>query len=230
MSKASILIVEDEEGIREMLTDAVRISGYSAITCSNGIEALNAIRKYSVDLIISDVNMPQMSGFDMIEKIRTRGDQTPVIFLTARHEKHDVTQGLRLGADDYITKPFGLEELMLRVEAVLRRSASVDTPAHDSEIICGNLTIDCEQFTVHCHGENLSLSPTEFALLKFLVLHANRVVRKETLLEEVWGIRFETNTSVLDTYISYLRKKLHRENYEPINTVRGVGYKFECDS
>jgi two-component system OmpR family response regulator len=230
MSKAAILIVEDEEGIREMLSDAARISGYEAITCKDGLEALNALRKFPVNLIISDVNMPNMTGFDMLEKIRVRGDNTPIIFLTARHEKQDVTQGLRLGADDYITKPFGLEELMLRVEAVLRRSSPTSIAPGESEIVCGKMTINCEQFTVNLDGLELSLSPTEFSLMKYLAAHANRVVRKETLLEEIWGIRFDANTSVLDTYISYLRKKIHGDGFEPIKTVRGIGYKFECES
>ena len=230
MPKPSILIVEDEVGIREMLSDAVRISGYEALTCTNGVEALNALRKHSVNLIISDINMPQMSGFDMLEKVRMRGDDTPIIFLTARHEKQDVTQGLRLGADDYITKPFGLEELMLRVEAVLRRSSRTIIAAGESEIVCGNLIINTEQFTVLFDGSEISLSPTEFSLLKFLAMQANRVIRKETLLEEIWGIRFDTNTSVLDTYISYLRKKIHTDGFDPIKTIRGIGYKFECES
>ena len=230
MSKPSILIVEDEEGIREMLSDAVRISGYEALTCADALEALNALRRYSVSLIISDINMPQMSGFDLLEKMRMRGDNTPIIFLTARHEKHDVTQGLRLGADDYITKPFGLEELMLRVEAVLRRSSQMGVSTVDSQIVCNNLTINTEQFTAFIDGVEISLSPTEFSLLKFLASQANRVVRKEVLLEEIWGIRFASSTTVLDTYISYLRKKIHINGFEPIKTVRGIGYKFECES
>lgn len=171
-----------------------------------------------------------MSGFDMLEKVRKRGDDTPIIFLTARHEKHDITQGLRLGADDYITKPFGLEELMLRVEAVLRRSSRTINAAGESEIVCGNLIINTEQFTVLFNGSEIALSPTEFSLLKFLAMQANRVIRKETLLEEIWGIRFDTNTSVLDTYISYLRKKIHADGFDPIKTIRGIGYKFECES
>lgn len=223
MATTNILIVDDEEGVRELLCDALRIAGYSPLAAANGRSALALLREKSVALVIADVNMPQMTGFDMLAKMRAQGLTTPVLLLSARGERHDITEGLRLGADDYVGKPFGLEEIMLRVKAILRRTQQEDTEA---VIICGPIMLNDDAHEVHLSGELIDLSPTEFRLLKYLMQNVGKVVSKQTLLATVWGMEFASSTAVVDTYISYLRRKLHRDEFEGLRTVRGVGYQL----
>lgn len=223
MATTNILIVDDEEGVRELLCDALRIAGYAPLSAANGRTALALLREKSVALVIADVNMPQMSGFDMLGKMRAQGLTTPVLLLSARGERHDVTEGLRLGADDYVGKPFGLEEIMLRVKAILRR-----TQHEESEVVvtCGPITLNDDTHEVHMSGELVDLSPTEFRLLKYLMQNTGKVVSKKTLLATVWGMEFASSTAVVDTYVSYLRRKLHHDGFEGLRTVRGVGYQL----
>jgi two-component system OmpR family response regulator len=159
-----------------------------------------------------------------LEQLRKKGDRTPALMLSARGEKADVTRGLRLGADDYVTKPFGLEELLLRVGAILRRTKAA--VVENSVLRCGALALDEDQHKVFYADAEIELSPTEFKLLQELMRNKGRVLTKSALLRDVWEIDFETETSVLDTYISYLRKKLNRDGLEFIRTVRGVGYQI----
>jgi two-component system OmpR family response regulator len=173
---------------------------------------------------VSDINLPGLSGFDFLKSLRKSGNQIPFIALTARNERMDVTEGLREGADDYVTKPFGLEELVLRIKAVLRRSGAI---SDNRTFMLGNVLLDYENHTVKCDEVELDISPTEFNLLQVLMENKDKVVRKQVLMREVWGFDFETNTSVLDTYISYLRKKLPDNSNVQIKTVRGVGFKIE---
>lgn len=168
-----------------------------------------------------------MDGFEFIERIRGNGDNTPALMLSARGDRADITRGLTLGADDYVTKPFGLEELVLRVRAILRRSQF--TEALPTVLAVGPITLDEESHKVTFEGELVDLSPTEFRLLHVLLESKGRVLSKTFLLEEVWGINFETETTVVDTYISYLRKKLHRDGFEGIRTVRGVGFQLQVE-
>ncbi|NDB18249.1 MAG: DNA-binding response regulator [Actinobacteria bacterium] len=223
MATTNILIVDDEEGVRELLCDALRIAGYSPLAAANGRTALALLREKSVALVIADVNMPQMNGFDMLSKMRAQGLSTPVLLLSARGERPDITEGLRLGADDYVGKPFGLEEIMLRVKAILRR-----TQQEEAEVIitCGPIAMNDDTHEVHMSGELVDLSPTEFRLLKYLMQNAGKVVSKKTLLATVWGMEFASSTAVVDTYVSYLRRKLHRDGFEGLRTVRGVGYQL----
>ena len=220
-----ILIVDDEAGVRELLGDALRIAGFETATASDGMSALTSIRNRKPNLLIIDINMPLMDGFELVERLRSTGDNTPALMLSARADRVDVTRGLTLGADDYVTKPFGLEELLLRVKAILRRSqvSSIESP----ELICGPLKIDEASHTVTFNGEIVDLSPTEFRLLQVLVENKNRVLNKSLLLDEVWGITFESESTVADTYISYLRKKLHKDGFEGIKTIRGVGFVIQ---
>jgi two-component system OmpR family response regulator len=220
-----ILIVDDEAGVRELLGDALRIAGYQTATAQDGMSALTAIRNQKPDLLIVDINMPLMDGFELIERLRSLGDNTPALMLSARADRIDVTRGLTLGADDYVTKPFGLEELLLRVKAILRRS-HVSTTSADN-LRCGPITIDESSHTVKFDEETIELSPTEFRLLQVLIENKNRVLSKSLLLDEVWGITFESESTVADTYISYLRKKLHKNGFEGIKTVRGVGFVIQ---
>jgi len=220
-----ILIVDDEAGVRELLGDALRIAGFETSTASDGMSALTAIRNKKPDLLIIDINMPLMDGFELVERLRSTGDNTPALMLSARADHADVTRGLTLGADDYVTKPFGLEELLLRVKAILRRS-QISTSS-SADLICGPIKLDEASHTVTFADELVDLSPTEFRLLQVLVENKNRVLSKSLLLDEVWGITFESESTVADTYISYLRRKLHRDGFEGIKTIRGVGFVIQ---
>jgi two-component system, OmpR family, response regulator len=221
---ATILVVDDESGVRELLSDALRIAGYEPEVASNGVEALSIWKSRSVDLCIVDINMPTMDGFEFVETVRKTDSVTPILLLSARDSATDVTRGLRVGADDYVRKPFSLEELLLRVAAILRRTSS----ATDDErrLQCGPLVMNVDRHEVHYGDEAIEMSATEFHLLEVLLERKNRLLTREQLLNEVWGIDFDSETSVLDTYISYLRKKINREGFTPITTVRGVGFKL----
>jgi two-component system OmpR family response regulator len=224
---ARILVVDDEPGVREMLTDALVMQGHSVSARPNGFEALADLRAESFDLVVSDVNMPKVDGYQLLERIRGLGDSTPVILLTARGEKADLAKGFRTGADDYVTKPFGLEELSLRIDAVLRRTYGA---VGDSVLSCGPVTVDLDAYTVSVSGRSVDLSQTEFRLLVELLERKEKVLSKSVLLDAVWGINWDTNVSVLDTYISYLRKKLHTSDWQGIKTVRGVGFQITSKS
>ncbi len=218
------MIIDDEAGVRELLADALKLAGFDTVTAADAMIAQTALRNTKPDLLIVDINMPLMDGFEFIERIRSNGDNTPALMLSARGDRADITRGLTLGADDYVTKPFGLEELVLRVRAILRRSHF--TEAAPTVLACGPITLDEDSHTVTFNAESVDLSPTEFRLLHVLLESKGRVLSKSFLLEEVWGINFETETTVVDTYISYLRKKLHRDGFEGIRTVRGVGFQL----
>ena len=219
-----LMVVDDEVGVRDLLADALKLAGFEVMTASDGMNALTQLRNNKPDLLIVDINMPLMDGFDFIERLRNNGDNTPALMLTARGEKSDITRGLTLGADDYVTKPFGLEELILRIRAILRRSRpSMEAAKHLS---CGPITLNDDIHQVHFDADPIDLSPTEYRLLQILLENKGRVLSKSFLLEEVWGITFESETTVVDTYISYLRKKLHRDGFEGIKTIRGVGFQI----
>lgn len=219
-----IMIVEDEAGVRELLRDTLKIAGFETIEADNGMSALTVLRSNKPDLIIIDINMPLMDGFELVERLRGTGDLVPVLMLTARGDQQDISRGLTIGADDYVVKPFGLEELILRVKAIIRRSKkSVDIAR---TLICGPISLDEEIHKVSFNNEEINLSPTEFRLLQMLIEKKGRVLSKKLLLDEVWGITFESESTVVDTYISYLRKKLHRDGFEGIKTVRGVGFQI----
>ena len=219
------MIIDDEAGVRELLADALKLAGFETVAASDAMVAQTLLRTTSPDLLIVDINMPLMDGFEFIERIRGNGDNTPALMLSARGDRADITRGLTLGADDYVTKPFGLEELVLRVRAILRRSQF--TEAVPTVLTVGPITLDEESHKVTFNSELVDLSPTEFRLLHVLLESRGRVLSKSFLLEEVWGINFETETTVVDTYISYLRKKLHRDGFEGIRTVRGVGFQLQ---
>jgi two-component system OmpR family response regulator len=222
-----ILIVDDEAGVRELLADALKLAGFETLTAADAMIAQTLLRTVKPDLLVVDINMPLMDGFEFIERIRSNGDQTPALMLSARGERADITRGLTLGADDYVTKPFGLEELVLRIRAILRRSKFSE--ATSTLLSCGPITLDESLHQVSFNGEIVDLSPTEFRLLHILIESKGRVLSKSHLLDEVWGITFETETTVVDTYISYLRKKLHRDGFEGIRTVRGVGFQMQAE-
>ena len=224
--KPLVMVVDDEPGVRELIGDALRLGGYDAVEAADGLEALQVMRHTRPSLLIVDVNMPEMNGFELVQRIRDRGDATPVIMLSARGDRVDVTHGLQIGADDYVRKPFGLEELLLRVQAVLRRVNPSDE-AH-SMLTCGPIELDARVHRVKLNGDVVEMSPTEFRLLEYLLAHQTRVVTRSELLRHVWSIDFDTDTSVVDTYISYLRRKLHVDGFAGIKTIRGVGFQIEA--
>ena len=223
--KPLVMVVDDEVGVRELIGDALRLGGYDAIVAADGTEAQQMLRHTQPNLMIVDVNMPGLDGFGLLQWMRNRGMQTPVIMLSARGDRVDVTRGLQLGADDYVRKPFGLEELLLRVGAVLRRSSG--TADTETVLRCGPIELDARVHRVRRNEEAIELSPTEFRLLEYLLQHQSRVVTRSELLRQVWGIDFETDTSVVDTYLSYLRRKLHNDDFAGIKTIRGVGFQIE---
>jgi two-component system OmpR family response regulator len=220
----TVLVVDDESGVRDLLSDALRFAGYETEVASHGREAIDIWRLKRVDLCVVDINMPIMDGFEFLETIRKSDVSTPVLLLSARDASEDIARGLRYGADDYVRKPFSVEELLLRVSAILRR-----TQGAEGEVLtysCGPLLMDTDRHEVTFRDEMIELSATEFRLLEMLMGRLNRLVTRDQLLRDIWGMDFETETTVVDTYISYLRRKVHRDNFTPITTVRGVGFKM----
>ncbi len=220
----TILIVDDEPGVRDLLRDALEIAGYQTEVASNGAEALDTLRRHHANLCVVDINMPTMDGFEFLAKLREHDTQTPVLMLSARNSPVDVAKGLRFGADDYVRKPFSLEEILLRISAILRRSSGES----DGDLIlsAGPIEMNVDRHEISVDATAVALSATEFRLLEVLLERKDRLVTREILLREVWNIDFDSETSVLDTYVSYLRRKIHREHFAPITTVRGVGFKL----
>lgn len=216
----TILVVEDEEPIRELVATALRFTGFQVRTAASGSEALAEARNVSFSLIVLDVNLPDLDGFAVCRQIRSSGNQVPVVFLTARDDPADLRQGFTGGGDDYVTKPFSLEELMLRIQAVLRRNRQTAP----SRLTAGDVTLDEDAYRVWRDDEEITLSPTEFRLLRYLMLNRNRVVSKSQILDHAWDYQFAGDPAVVETYISYLRRKLNDRDAELIRTVRGFGY------
>lgn len=216
-----ILVVDDEESLADMLTTALRFAGYEVGSEPTGLDALRAIKDSSPDLVILDVNLPDIDGFEVCRRIRNDGFRSPVLFLTARDSSDDLRTGFSGGGDDYLTKPFSLEELTLRIEAILRRTQSEEA---DNQLTCANLRLDEDMHQVFVDDSEVELSPTEFKLLRYLMLNQGHVLSKTQILDYVWEYDFEGNDAVVETYVSYLRKKLGSEASELIRTVRGTGY------
>ncbi|MGA1391238.1 MAG: response regulator transcription factor [Candidatus Nanopelagicales bacterium] len=222
-SQARILIAEDELSLNDLLQDALRMNGYQTISAKHGLEALRLVREEKPDLVILDINMPQIDGFEVLEKLRKENNNVPVIVLTARDQKDDKATGFGLGADDFVTKPFGLEELLMRVAAVLRRSKNIKPTSN--LITIGKIELDQNNYRLKVNEADVEISPTEFKLLQYLMNNSGRVLTRSQILSAVWGLDFETDGAILDTYISYLRKKIG--NFANIRTVRGIGYQIE---
>lgn len=218
---ATILVVDDEPSVNDLVCDALRLAGYQTQSAPHGLAALRHLRENQVDLVVLDISMPHADGFEVLERMREAHDQTPVIVLTARQERDDTRTGFELGADDFLRKPFSIEELILRVRAVLRRTRPADVPA---VLQVGDLAIDEDAHVVTAAGVPVELSATEYRLLSVLMENAGRVLPKEVLLERVWGMAAGVETSVVETYVSYLRRKLG--DALPLRTVRGVGYQL----
>jgi two-component system OmpR family response regulator len=222
MAAPRILVADDDEAVCDTVEDALHLAGYLTMRARDGQMALDRIRSDRPDLVILDVNMPKMDGFEVLRKMRSLSIETPAILLTARHERADAVTGLKLGADDYVKKPFGLEELLLRVAAVLRRVNGES----ESVLTCGIVSLSVARHEVLCTGKLIDLSPTEFRLLEYLMENKNRVLTKQQILDAVWGIDFDSSTTVVETFISYLRKKMTPEIDNMLITVRGIGFKL----
>lgn len=222
-----ILAVDDEEHITEMLAMGLGYNGFEVLRAGSGRAALDAVEQRRPDLIVLDVMLPDLDGFEVARRLRQAdgaGSHIPIIFLTARDATKDKVEGLRLGSDDYVVKPFSIEELIERVKAVLRRTHAVGPGTHRLEY--GGLELDEETRDVWRAGRLIELTPTEYRLLHYLLANARKVLTREQILEHVWDYTFAGNASVLETYISYLRQKIDAEEPPLIHTVRGVGYSL----
>lgn len=223
-ANAAVLVVEDDDAILQLVATALRFTGYRVTTATTGRDALATVRNDAFDLLVLDVNLPDIDGFTICTRLRAGGDTTPVVFLTARDDPEDLRTGFTGGGDDYITKPFSLEELLLRIEAVLRRSRPQE--AATAQLRCGDVTLDEAAFRVWRGDEEISLSPTEFRLLRYLLLNRDRVVSKQQILDHVWDYEHIGDPTSVETYISYLRRKLDDRDARLIHTVRGFGYSL----
>ena len=219
---AHLLIVDDEDNLRSMLAAALQHHGFVVSTAADGRQALDVIPKERPDLVLLDVMMPDLDGFEVCRRLRTDGDRTPVLFLTARDSTEDKVRGLTLGGDDYLQKPFSLDELIARAQAVLRRTS--DRRGSDSVLECADLVMDDDAHRVRRAGVDVSLSPTEYNLLRYLLVNQGRVVSKAQILDHVWRYDFGGDGSVVETYIGYLRRKVDDVEPKLIHTLRGVGY------
>jgi two-component system, OmpR family, response regulator len=229
---ATVLIVEDEPGIADILRITLKYNGFTAHSVSTGRQALAAVREHRPDLVLLDVMLPDGNGWEVCRALRAEraaeagpdGDDLAIIFVTARDAPRDVVAGLALGGDDYITKPFGVDEVVARVHAVLRRTRRRTSRADERVLRHGDLEMDEATYTVRRAGQPVELTPTEYNLLRHLLRNAGRIVTKEQLLQHVWQYDTAVSSTVVETYISYLRRKLDRFGPPLIETRRGIGY------
>lgn len=225
-----ILVIEDEPTLARLLTYNLQQEGYETEVADHGEEGLRLAQEKENDLIILDLMLPGLSGFEILERLRKQNNRTPVIILTARHAEEEIVQGLKLGADDYMTKPFGVAELLARVSAVLRRTLSGEEAEQqtDEQIIeIGELQIFPEKYEALLSGESLSLRPKEFEMLMYLVRNPGKVVTRDLLMNSVWGFDYFGGQRTVDVHVSTLRKKLETNQQSiRIESIRGVGYKL----
>ncbi|GAP80530.1 MULTISPECIES: response regulator transcription factor [Brachybacterium] len=222
--EARLLVVDDEPNIRDLLATSLRFAGFEVFTASTGNEAIREATEHQPDLVVLDVMLPDMDGFTVTRRLRDRGEQYPILFLTAKDETQDKVAGLTVGGDDYVTKPFSLEEVVARIRAVLRRTHGGSETAVDSALVVGDLRLDEDSHEVHRGDVNIELSPTEFKLLRYLMLNAGRVVSKTQILDHVWDYDWSGEVGIVESYISYLRRKIDVVGDPMIHTKRGIGY------
>ncbi|RVX37804.1 two-component system OmpR family response regulator [Nonomuraea polychroma] len=215
---ARVLVVDDEPNIRALLSQTLRLVSFEVRTAETGAEAVTAAREFQPDIVVLDVMLEDFDGFEVARRL---GERIPVLFLTARDQVEDRVQGLTLGADDYVAKPFSLEEVVLRIRAILRRSRTVP---RDDILRYADLELDPQAHEVRRAGVPVELSPTEFNLLEYLLTNAGRVVSKAQILDSVWRYDFDGDSSIVESYVYYLRKKIDKWEPQLIHTVRGVGY------
>jgi two-component system, OmpR family, response regulator len=223
LPEARLLVVDDEPSIRELLSASLKFAGFEVYTAEDGAEALRLAEQHKPDLVVLDVMLPDMDGFSVTRRLRERGREMPVVFLTARDETSDKVQGLTVGGDDYVTKPFSLEEIVARIRAVLRRTGVTGGP-DTGMLVFHDLELDEDGHEVRRAGKLVELSPTEFKLLRYLMLNPNRVLSKAQILDHVWAYDFNGEAGIVESYISYLRRKVDIVDPPLIHTKRGVGY------
>jgi two-component system OmpR family response regulator len=221
--EARLLVVEDEPNIRELLATSLRFAGFEVDTAGDGTTALAMAAERDPDLVVLDVMLPDVDGFEVTRRLRDRGRKQPIVFVTARDATGDKIQGLTVGGDDYVTKPFSLEEVIARIRAVLRRTRGA---AEDdgSTLRFHDLELNEDSHEVRRGGRVIDLSPTEFKLLRYLLLNPNRVLSKLQILDHVWDYDFRGESGIVESYISYLRRKIDADGPSLIHTKRGVGY------
>jgi len=220
--EARLLVVEDEPTILELLSGSLRFAGFDVVTAASGTEALRAAARVRPDLILLDVMMPDGDGFEVLRQIRSGGPRIPVIFLTARGTVHDRVAGLTLGGDDYVTKPFSLDEVLARIRAVLRRSGGREEAG--PRLAVADLELDADTHEVWRAGQLTALTPTEFKLLRYLMINAGCVLSKAQILDHVWDYSFSGDGNVVESCMSYLRRKVDDGEPRLIHTIRGMGY------
>jgi two-component system, OmpR family, response regulator len=222
-SPARLLVVDDEDSLVHLLNDALRFAGYDVVMARSGREAIQRTQDSAPDLVVLDVMLPDLDGFEVCRRLRRDGNDVPVVFLTARDDPEGLRTGFTGGGDDYLTKPFSLEELRFRIEAVLRRS--LQRAPVGERLSCSDIVMDIEAHQVWRGDSEVALSATEFRLLRYLMANQGRVLSRMQILDHVWDYDFGGDSQVVATYISYLRKKLDDDADPPlIQTVRGVGY------
>jgi two-component system, OmpR family, response regulator len=222
-----VLVVDDEPNICFLLEVALRQQGFEVQVASTGRAALGALSRQAPDIVLLDVMLPDLDGFEVCRRMREGGSRVPILFLSAKDTTEDKVRGLTLGGDDYVTKPFSLEEVVVRINTILRRHGRA---APSSRLTFADLELDDDSHSVRRSGVLLELSPTEYKLLRFLLANAGRVMSRSQILDHVWEYDFGGRTSVVDTYVSYLRRKVDRFDPPLIQTIRGVGFCMRLDA
>ena len=222
--EARVLVIDDEPTIVELLSVSLRFQGFEVATAATGAEGLDKARSFRPEAMILDVMMPGMDGFGLLRRLRADGVEAPVLFLTARDEVEDKVTGLTLGADDYVTKPFSLEEVVALLRVILRRSGKNDDERKAVRLSFADIELDDDTHEVWKAGEPVALSPTEFTLLRYFMINAGTVLSKPRILDHVWRYDFGGEVGVVESYVSYLRRKVDTGDVRLIHTLRGVGY------
>ncbi|MEO9140095.1 MAG: response regulator transcription factor [Jatrophihabitans sp.] len=223
-SVARLLVVEDDANIVELLSASLRYAGFEVATATNGQQALRVAQELRPDLMVLDVMMPGIDGFEVVRRMSAQGIRCPVLFLTARDSTEDKITGLTVGGDDYVTKPFSLDEVVARIRAILRRAAAGAGGAPPARLSFADIELDDETHEAFKDGQLITLSPTEFKLLRYFLENPGRVLSKTQILDHVWHYDFGGDTNVVESYVSYLRRKVDTSEPRLLHTIRGVGY------
>ena len=223
-SPVRAVVVDDEDSLTDLLSMALRYEGWDVRLASDGQHALSVIRDHKPDVVVLDIMLPDIDGLTVLSRLRADGNQVPILFLTAKDTVDDRIAGLTVGGDDYVTKPFSLEELVARLRALIRRSSITLAASPDPRLVVGDLELDEESYEVTRAGQSIELTATEFELLRYLMRNPRRVLSKAQILDRVWSYDFGGQSSVVELYISYLRKKVDTLGPRMLHTVRGVGY------
>lgn len=221
LSAARVMVVDDEDNLSFLITSALGLAGYDTLAVGSAVAALDQLPRFAPDAIVLDVMLPDIDGFELLGLIRAAGSQAPVLFVTARQDTRDRVRGLTIGGDDYITKPFALEELVARVQVCLRRTGIGGAAAR---LVVADLELDMDAHRVWKAGREVPLSPTEFNLLRYLMTNSGRVLSRNQILDTVWQYDFNGDSAIIESFISNLRRKVDHQQPKLIHTVRGVGY------